>query len=335
MLYQNQIGTFYPLGGEKVRLGHDEMKKIKNFAPPGMQLMGFKPRSYLKVYHNIKHSYFLHPDEKKTQGASQCADALIKEMVAQDKIAIVKFTPRENSQVRLCAMIAQEEKIDPNDGFQTPAGFQLIPLPYADDIRDNKQILQAAGFEQKPDQSNQQGIIQSLSTEEKNAAKLIVKNLNIEFDSRNFENPAIQKFYSGLQALALNEEEPEEVQNLLEPDYEGLKTFQPVLNNFKDVFYEGNDEDPEIVGKPKAQGGRGRGRARPQQFSSSSSQSGARPQSKGRGRGKKTKREEVIFEEDSEEESAVVQKKSKQTNKRRKVEKATEDPEEEPRGQKR
>lgn len=198
VLYQNQIGTYYPLGGEKVRLEQDEMKKIKNFAPPGMQLMGFKPRSYLKVYHNIKHSYFLHPDEKKTQGAGQCADALIKEMISQDKIAIVKFTPRENSQVRLCAMIAQEEKVDPHDGFQTPAGFHLIPLPYADDIRDNKQILQAAGFEQKADQSNQQGIIQTLSAEEKNAAKLIVKNLDIEFDSRNFENPTIQKFYSGL-----------------------------------------------------------------------------------------------------------------------------------------
>lgn len=81
-LYPNQIGTYYPLGGEKVRLQTEEMKKIKNFAPPGMKLMGFKPRSYLKVYHNIKHSYFMYPDEKKTKGASQCSDALIKEMLS-------------------------------------------------------------------------------------------------------------------------------------------------------------------------------------------------------------------------------------------------------------
>jgi ATP-dependent DNA helicase 2 subunit 1 len=26
----------------------------------------------------------------------------------------------------------------------------MIPLPYADDIRDNKQILEAAGFANKP-----------------------------------------------------------------------------------------------------------------------------------------------------------------------------------------
>jgi len=112
-LYRNQIGSYYPLGGEKVRLDQAEMKKIKNFGTNGMKLMGFKPRDYLKVYHNIKHSYFIFPDEKKTTGGGQCTDALIKEMLAQDKVAIVKLIPRENSAVRFCAMVAQEEKVDP------------------------------------------------------------------------------------------------------------------------------------------------------------------------------------------------------------------------------
>jgi hypothetical protein len=38
-------------------------------------------------------------------------------MIKADKIAIVKFVPRENSQVRFCALVAQEESIDPKDGF--------------------------------------------------------------------------------------------------------------------------------------------------------------------------------------------------------------------------
>ena len=155
--------------------------------------MGFKPKSYLKVYHNLKHSYFVYPDEKKVTGSSQCTDALIKEMIKAEKVAIVKFVPRENSAVRFCALVAQEEQIDPNDGFQTPAGFQLIPLPFADDLRDNKSIFEAAGITQKD-----QGIMDTLSKEEKNSAKLLVKNLNIEFDLRNFENPSIQKFFTGL-----------------------------------------------------------------------------------------------------------------------------------------
>lgn len=68
-LYRNQIGTYYPLGGEKIRLEQNEMKKIKNFGTNGMKLLGFKPRKYLQIYHNIKHSYFIFPDEKKTTGA--------------------------------------------------------------------------------------------------------------------------------------------------------------------------------------------------------------------------------------------------------------------------
>jgi ATP-dependent DNA helicase 2 subunit 1 len=52
--------------------------------------MGFKARSYLKVYHNVKHSTFVFPDEKRVLGSSQCADALIKEMLRKDKIAIVR-----------------------------------------------------------------------------------------------------------------------------------------------------------------------------------------------------------------------------------------------------
>lgn len=70
-----------------------------------MRLMGFKDKTYLKVYHNIKHSYFMFPDEKKTSGAGQCSDALIHQMIQDNKIAIVKLTPRENSAVRFCAMV--------------------------------------------------------------------------------------------------------------------------------------------------------------------------------------------------------------------------------------
>ncbi len=67
--------------------------------------MGFKPRKALKVYHNIKHSYFIYPDEKRVTGSSQVIDALVKEMIKDDKIAIVRFIPRDNSAVRFCALL--------------------------------------------------------------------------------------------------------------------------------------------------------------------------------------------------------------------------------------
>jgi len=80
--------------------------------------MGFKDKSYLKVYHNIKHSYFVFPDEKKTTGASQCSDALIKEMIKEDKIAIVKFIPRENSPVRFAPWYLKKNKLTSKMAFK-------------------------------------------------------------------------------------------------------------------------------------------------------------------------------------------------------------------------
>ena len=115
-------------------------------------------------------------------------------MLSEDKIAIVRFIPRDNSVVRFCALLPQDEKLDEDDGFQTPAGFQCVFLPYADDIRDLNQILEAAGYEaegQDEQEEEKGGIVESLSKQEKDAAKLLVKNMAIDFSSRNFENPSI------------------------------------------------------------------------------------------------------------------------------------------------
>ena len=111
-LYRQEIGTYYPIGSEKVELTQDEMKAIKKFDRVGMTLMGFKPRSYLKCYHNVKHSMFVFPDEKKVVGSSQVSDALIKEMLRKEKVAIVRVQVRESTSVRFCALLPQDEKFD-------------------------------------------------------------------------------------------------------------------------------------------------------------------------------------------------------------------------------
>jgi hypothetical protein len=37
----------------------------------------------------------------------------------------------------------------------------------------------------------------------------------------------------------LGEKEPEPIEDLLEPDYEGMKRFNPLFQNFKDAFFDG------------------------------------------------------------------------------------------------
>ena len=56
-------------------------------------------------------------------------------MLAMDKMAIARWTPRDNAPPRMAALLPQAESVD-EEGIQiNPPGFHVIPLPYADDIR--------------------------------------------------------------------------------------------------------------------------------------------------------------------------------------------------------
>lgn len=128
-------------------------------------------------------------------------------MIEKDQIAIVKIVPRKTSSVRFAALLPQIESFD-DDHFQTPPGFNLIFLPYADDMR-------------KPDQIKLENVNEP-TLNQLGHAKLLINSLTANIECRNFENPAIQTFYSRLQAIALDEKKPEEVEDLLIPDEESL-----------------------------------------------------------------------------------------------------------------
>ena len=74
----------------------------------------------------------------------------------------------------------------------------MVILPFADDI---------VNFNSEHKTSI---VPTNVSCELVKATKLLINNLTVkEFDFRDFENPSLQKFYSHLQAHALNESLPE------------------------------------------------------------------------------------------------------------------------------
>ena len=61
-----------------------------------MTLVGFKPKSLIKPYYNLRASYFLYPDQEHISGSSQFFDAMIGELTKQNLVGIVKLVPRNN-----------------------------------------------------------------------------------------------------------------------------------------------------------------------------------------------------------------------------------------------
>ena len=286
-LYPEQVGTYQLYGNKKIIFSKEEMNKIKFLEEPGMKLMGFKSIDSIKPYYNIRESYFIYPNELFSNGAGKLVDALIKQMANKKKCAIVKFVAREGSTVKFCALLPQQEKYD-EDYFQTPPGFNMIVLPWADDIRSNSDIL-----------SKNPKILPKVSDEQSELAKKIIKKMNISFDCRAFENVELQKFYATLQALALEETNVEPVEDTLQPNNEGLeKVLDGLDEKFrKSIFGKEGGKTNEVCEK-YAKGKRTNKRSRSKSNDSQSSRS----QSKKK---RKKKKKEDISEEDEKEEQGA------------------------------
>ena len=280
-LYPEQVGTYQLYGNKKILFSKEEMGKIKFIEEPGMKLMGFKSIESIKPYYNVHESYFIYPNELFSNGSGTLVDAMIKQMLNKNKCAIVKFVSREGSVVKICALMPQAEKYD-EDYFQTPPGFNMIILPWADDIRSNSEIMAKYPKE-----------LPKVNEEQSELAKKIIKKMNISFDCRAFENIELQKFYSTLQALALEENNIEQVDDTMQPHTEGLeKVLKGLDENFRKTIFGENG------GLPKDLMEKYQGRKRQRSKSVDSESSGSLNKKK---RNKKSK-ENIDNEENDDEE---------------------------------
>lgn len=72
LLMDYQLLYGYDYGGQSIQFDKPLLNKVKFMTSPEIVLLGFKPRSLLKEYHNIKHSSFIYPDEQYVKGVCVC-----------------------------------------------------------------------------------------------------------------------------------------------------------------------------------------------------------------------------------------------------------------------
>eukprot|EP01112_Ceratiomyxa_fruticulosa_P011822 TRINITY_DN3243_c0_g1_i1.p1 TRINITY_DN3243_c0_g1~~TRINITY_DN3243_c0_g1_i1.p1 ORF type:complete len:820 (-),score=234.11 TRINITY_DN3243_c0_g1_i1:28-2487(-) len=221
LLLDSQIKHFTYYGGEQIVFDKEELASSKNIDSQGIKILGFKPRSSLKVHYNIKHAQFIYPDDKEIKGSTVAFSALLDRMLASEKIAIARVIMRSGGAPRLAALLPSQGQNDVDGSMLYPQGLHVIPLPYADDLR-------ALKLDPKP---------KDLTTDQIKAAKRIVKTLRINFDSRNFENPSLQKHYASLQALALDRDILEPVNDYVLPDEEGMLKYKDTIMLYKNAVY--------------------------------------------------------------------------------------------------
>ncbi|PVG04448.1 Ku DNA-binding complex, Ku70 subunit [Serendipita vermifera] len=214
---------------------------VRNFRTlgmePGIKILGFKDADTLAFEDNIKHSYFIYPNDSIYKGSVRVFNALLKTLIAKNKIAITVALFRRNSSPYFYAMVPQEEVVN-DDGIQErPPGFELIALPYADDIR-------AAPVEESMRASDE--LVQSA------AAWIRKLKLSKGYQPDAYPNPTLNLFYSQLEAMALREEfVPGEFNDKTAPQTDlMLQRTGPLIETWKQALSEDPNANTYIMTKP-------------------------------------------------------------------------------------
>ncbi|KAL0322697.1 UNVERIFIED_CONTAM: ATP-dependent DNA helicase 2 subunit KU70 [Sesamum angustifolium] len=112
---------------------------------------------------------------------------------------------------QLVALVAQDEIVSASGQIEPP-GMHMIYLPYSDDIRPVEEL-----------HTDTNPMAPRATEDQVQSASSLVKRVDLKnFSVCQFANPALQRHYAVLQALALDEDEMPDTKDETLPDEEGL-----------------------------------------------------------------------------------------------------------------
>lgn len=183
---------YFDFGGAKAIFTDRELASMKHFGAPGLTILGFKSLETLDPGLNSTPALFVCPEELEVQGSVCIFSALLMVMLEKRMAAYCHYIPKSHMAPRLVALVPHTESFDGDGVRPKSSGLHLITLPYSEEIRTVS--ISKVGMEPKEEP------IEALAD--------VIDRLTLRNGSnpRNYENPALQKHYAGLQALALGQE---------------------------------------------------------------------------------------------------------------------------------
>lgn len=209
-----EIKKAYSFGGETITFSQDEMKSLRDFGTPIIRIIGFKPIDSLPMWANFKSSTFIYPFEDDYVGSARVYSALYQKMVKSKLMALSWLIVRKNASPVLAAIIPTLTSDEDDDASNqacvsptgAPQGLHLIPLPFADDLRQNPPSMHEVPI-RAPDE-----LVDKM--------RPIIEQLNLPkqiYDASRYPNPSLQWHYRILQAIALEEDLPEKPEDKTRP----------------------------------------------------------------------------------------------------------------------
>jgi ATP-dependent DNA helicase 2 subunit 1 len=243
---KTELRKAYKFGGDAITFTPDEIARIRQcFGDPVIRIIGFKPITCAPIWANTNKATFIYPSEADFIGSTRVFSALQQKLIKSKKMGLVWFIARRNSSPTLCALLPSEEKMDDDGEQQMPPGLWLIPLPYADDIR------------QFPEQPEAPLKTTDALTDK---MRIIMEQLQLPggvYDPSKYPNPDLQWFYRILQAMALDEDIPTQPVDKTVPRYKQIDKrcgvyIEDYGKTFEETFEQLSRNSLAVRGKPAA-----------------------------------------------------------------------------------
>ncbi|PWZ38295.1 ATP-dependent DNA helicase 2 subunit KU70 [Zea mays] len=263
----DEMTEYLPSAGDNtiVKFSVRELSEVKRVASHHLRLIGFKPLDCLKDYHNLRPSTFIYPSDERIFGSTCVFVALHSSMLrlgssfescnsnthsktyhittlclarSQGTLRWARFALAfygNPTRPQLIALVAQEEVTSSGRQFEPP-GMHMIYLPYSDDIRYPEEVHVTS--DDAPRATDEQI---------KKASNIFKRIDLINFSACQFANPALQRHYGILEALALGEDEMPDIKDETLPDEEGLSKpgVANAIEEFKTSVYGENYDQEE------------------------------------------------------------------------------------------
>ncbi|KAL6880668.1 hypothetical protein ACP4OV_012233 [Aristida adscensionis] len=261
-LIQDPQMRFQPYNDTIVKFSLRELSEVKRVSSHHLRLLGFKPLDCLKDYHNLRPSTFIYPSDEHIFGSTRVFVALHSSMLRLGRFALAFYGNPTRPQ--LVALVAQEEVTSPGNQVEPP-GMHMIYLPYSDDMRYPEEVHVTSDDAPRA------------TDEQIKKASNLLKRIDLKnFSVSDFANPALQRHYGILEALALGEDEMPDIKDETLPDEGGMARPGVIkaIEEFKTSVY-GENYDQEEAEAAAAKASRGEASKKRKAITDSASQKSA------------------------------------------------------------
>lgn len=260
---KSEIKKAYKFGGEYIYFTPEEAKSLKELDTKVLRIIGFKPLANIPMWASVKKSTFIFPSEDGYVGSTRVFSALWQKLLTSKKVGIAWYVARKNANPVMVAVIPSGSLNDEDEDSTAPylpAGLWLYPLPFADDIRSVEIKTSTKPADELTDKMRE-----------------IIQNLQLPkatYNPLKYPNPALQWHYKILQAMALEEDVPDALDDLTVPKYRQIdkrvgaymaewkqeladkaKEFMQLRATKRELEEDDAEERPRLAKRPKTAAG--------------------------------------------------------------------------------